>query len=262
MKKGIIFLILFSLSTAKLFANRTIGFSLGYSENMEFPQKIIIEELHFTTDNFSVYIAEHSGQKLQIGASYNLPINKLLNHRFLIDTSLTYGSSCESSHSTYGSSYNTYNHTSALSGWSGLGYMFNANLAKPIDPKPTTHIALYLDLSLGVQLAVAYSPYFATALFSITPLCEVIAGIQFKNLEAQTYMSFITEQAKEWKAVPTIGAKALLTIGNSHRLGADIFIKFAEFLTDPSTLVCAFGVRILYEYKIPETTKRATNENT
>ncbi len=65
MKKGIIFLILFSLLAANLFANKTIGFSLGYSENMEFPQKIV-EELHFTTDNFSIYIAEHSGQNCKL----------------------------------------------------------------------------------------------------------------------------------------------------------------------------------------------------
>ncbi len=270
MKKALLYLILFSILTPSLFADRTIGFSLVYSQNMEFPQKLV-EELNFTNNNFSIYALEHGGQKLLLGASYNLAINRILSHRLMIDTSITYGSSYGSSYrssygSSYGNSYNTpmqsscdtsHSHSYALSGWSGLGYMFNALLTKS-----TTYVALYLELSLGAQLAVAYSPYFATVLFSITPICETIAGIQFKDFEALTYMSFVTAQAKEWKAVPTIGAKALITIKESHRLGGEVFIKFAEFLTDTSTLVSAFGVRMLYEYKIFETTKRATNENT
>lgn len=238
----LILLLLITAVIPNVFAQQTVGASLTYSPNMEFSQRII-EEVNYTNGNFSFHAVEHSGQKLLVGTTYDIPINKLLSHRLLADFSLTYGQ-------TYGTS-----------GWTGLGYMIDLLLAKG---------AVYIDLALGAQLALAYSPYFATTLFSATPLCEAIAGLKLSGFEALAYMSFCIPSCKEWKAIPSVGAKAFVKIADSqteysHWLGAETFIKFAEYLTDPRTMVSAFGVRILYEYRyesrINGTTKEATNEN-
>jgi len=227
MRKWFFFVVLFSLALFRLLAERTVGISLTYSPNVEFSQRIV-EGVRFDNSNYSVYLIEHGGQKILLGASYDIKSNDWLRHEFIVDSSFTYG----------------------LCGWSGLGYMFNLFLAKN---------SVFLNVALGTQLAVAYGPYFGKALFSLTPLCEIEAGINFRSFEALAYMSFSTPYGKEWKAIPSVGAKALVKIENSYWLGGEVFVKFAEYLANPRTMVSAFGVRILCEYQMGdnESTKRA-----
>lgn len=217
--KKILAVISIALATFVAIYASTIGISLSYSHNMEYPQKII-EEIKYINQDFSIRVIEHSGRELRLDTQYIVSTNKFLHHRFLFNSSFTY---------------------ETVGGWSGLGYMAQLLLQGEI---------LYLGISAGAQISLAYSAYFSKLLFTASPIIEVVGGMDFDKFEFFAYMSLVSPFERDWKTTPTLGAKALVYIASSHWLGAEAFIKFAEYLTDTRTLVEAFGLRLTCEVRL------------
>lgn len=216
MKRGLFVLLAFAYGMACIYA-ADIGFSLSYSPNMEFPQRLV-EAVLYKEGPWSFDIVEHGGRKADVSVLYNLDGTGLLSHSILANTSYSYG----------------------LCGWSGLGYMLGMQYSKG---------PFGLCMSIGVQLAAAYGPYFGDVLFSITPLAETVLKLKTKNFEANAYMSFVSPHCREWKAVPTIGGSFAAKAFGSYWVGGEAFVKYAEFLTDTRTMVSAFGIRLSCQYR-------------
>ncbi len=138
-------------------------------------------------------------------------------------------------------------------GWSGLGYMLNLLLQGD---------NIYLGISAGAQISLAYSTYFSQLLFTASPVIEVVGGLDFDKFEFFAYMSLVSPFERDWKTTPTLGAKALVYLASSHWIGAEVFIKFAEYMTDTRTLVDAFGLRISCEVRLDSANGTIHNANT
>lgn len=144
MKRGLSLLFVLVLVLGATYA-RTIGVSLSYSPNMEFPQRLV-EAVSYKEGPWSFDMVEHGGRKADVSVQYNPTTSSLLSHRILANTSYSYG----------------------LCGWSGLGYMLGVDYRRGL---------FELGLDIGAQLAAAYGPYFGGFLFSVTPLAKAVVGI-------------------------------------------------------------------------------------
>ena len=216
MKRGLFVLLAFACGMACIYA-ADVGVSLSYSPNMEFPQRLV-EGVSYQDGDWLIHVIEHGGRKADVSVQYTPKGNSLWEHRFLVNTSYSYG----------------------LCGWSGLGYMLRMQYSKGL---------FNLHMSLGVQLAASYGPYFGDVLFSITPLAETVLKLETKRFEANAYMSFVSPYCREWKAVPTIGGSFVAKVFGPYWIGGDAFVKYAEFLTDTRTMVSAFGIRLSCQYR-------------
>lgn len=216
MKRGLSFLSIMVIVLGVSYA-RTVGVSLSYSPNMEFPQRLV-EAVSYKEGPWCFDMVEHGGRKTDVSVQYNPKTSSILAHRVLANTSYSYG----------------------LCGWSGLGYMLGVEYRRGL---------LELGLDIGVQFAVAYGPYFEDVLFSITPLARAVVGVASAGFEANAYMSFTTPFGREWKAVPTVGGKVAIGVLDPYWIGTEAFVKYAEFLTDTRTMVSAFGIRLSCEYR-------------
>lgn len=196
---------------------RTLGFSLSYSPNMEFPQRLV-EAVSYKDGPWSFDMVEHGGRKADFSVQYSSRGNSRLGHRFLANTSYSYG----------------------LCGWSGLGYMLEMQYSKGL---------LGFCMSLGVQLAAAYGPFYGNVLFSVTPLAKAVIEASSQDFEANAYMSFVSPCCREWKAVPTVGGAFVAKVLGPYWIGGEVFVKYSEFLTDTRTMVSAFGLRLSCEYR-------------
>ena len=210
-RKIIISVILILLSLTTLFG-LDISLVTSYENSTSFTDKVKIS-VGLTTDQINVLISEYGLKKIDIDArighfkTNDFFINGLLN------TSYSYG----------------------LGGYSGMGVLFNYSLLAK---------AFSFKIALGAQGTVSYGPYQSAALFSITPLVEASIGLALKNFSSSIYLSFSDPFEREWKALPTIGLKALISISNFTSVSADAFAHFAEYLVDPVTLIMSYGFRL------------------
>lgn len=216
MKRGLFVLLALTCGMACICAV-DVGVSLSYSPNMEFPQRLV-EGISYQDGDWLIHAIEHGDRKADVSVQYTSKGNSLWEHRFLANTSYSYG----------------------LCGWSGLGYMLRMQYSKGL---------FSLHMSLGVQIAAAYGPYFGDVLFSITPLAETVLKLETKRFEANVYMSFVSPYCREWKAVPTVGGSFVAKVFGPYWIGGDAFVKYAEFLTDTRTMVSAFGIRLSCQYR-------------
>ncbi len=216
MKRGFAVQIVLVLALGFVYA-RTFGFSLSYSPNMEFQQRLV-EGVSYKEGPWSFDIVEHGGCKADFSVLYNPAGTSLLFHSIFANTSYSYG----------------------LCGWSGLGYMLGMQYSKGM---------LGFCISLGVQIAAAYGPFFGDVLFSITPLAKAVIEASSQNFEANAYMSFVSPYCREWKAVPAVGGSFAAKVYGPYWIGGEAFVKYAEFLTDTRTMVSAFGIRLSCQYR-------------
>ena len=122
-----------------------------------------------------------------------------------------------------------------LGGFTGLGFLARYNYENQ---------NFTFKFGVGVQTAISYGQYQEKALFAFTPLVEASIGVLVKNINASMYLDFADPYEREWKALPTIGLKAVVSATKCISISANLFVKFAEYLVDPVTLVMAYGFRL------------------
>ena len=210
-RKIILGVILILLSLTTIFA-LDVSLVASYESSTSFTDKIRVSA-GIADEYYDVLISEYGLKKIDIDAR----IGHFKTNGFfingLLSTSYSYG----------------------FGGYSGVGVLFNYSLLAK---------AFTFRIALGAQGAVAYGPYQSAALFSVTPLVEASIGLAFKSVSSSLYLSFADPFEREWKALPTIGLKALISISNTTSVSANAFVHFAEYLVDPVTLIMSYGFRL------------------
>jgi hypothetical protein len=184
----------------------------SYENNTSFEDKLKVS-IGLSGEGYRILLSEHSIKKIDLDVR--------LGH--------------EKANGFYFIGLANSSYSYALGGFSGLGFL--ANYALKIE-------AFTFKFAAGIQAAVSYSPYQEKALFSFTPLVEGVVAIELERFKASIYLNFADPYEREWKALPTIGLKTEFSTSSFLSISADAFVKFAEFMTDPVTLIMAYGFRL------------------
>ena len=219
MKKVALILVFFLLCVGNLVALNKPNVKLkeaslvtSYENNTSFEDKLKVS-IGLSGEGYRILLSEHSIKKIDLDVRLG---NEKANGFYFI-----------------GLANSSYSY--ALGGFSGLGFL--ANYALKIE-------AFTFKFAAGIQAAVSYSPYQEKALFSFTPLVEGVVAIELERFKASIYLNFADPYEREWKALPTIGLKALISISNTTSVSANAFVHFAEYLVDPVTLIMSYGFRL------------------
>lgn len=213
-RKTVLIVIISILCACALFGLdlKQVQFAMSYEKCSSFKDSVKITA-GISGDNYDVLISEYGLKKIDIDGRIG---HEKYNGFFwtgLANTSYSYG----------------------LGGWSGLGVLFNYALNVQW---------FYLKVGLGAQAAVSYSQYQEQPLFALSPLLDAQLGVTLKAFNASIYLNLADPYEREWKAVPTIGIKTKVEVLGCNIIFADFFIKFAEYMVDPITLITGYGVRI------------------
>jgi hypothetical protein len=211
MRKVALSFILILLSVSTVFS-LDVNMATSYEKCTSFEESVKIS-VGLTADNYDVLISEYGLKKIDIDARIGHEKENGFFTTGLVNSSYSY----------------------ELGGWSGLGFLFNYAYT-------TQHF--YLKFGLGIQSAVSYSQYQSRALFAFTPLVDLSLGITVKDINAMAYLNLSDPYEREWKALPTVGLKVEYTALEYSNIFVDVFVKFAEYMTDPVTLVMGYGCRI------------------
>jgi hypothetical protein len=164
-------------------------------------------------EGYSVLISEYSIKKIDVDARIGHQKSNGFSVLGLVNTSYSYG----------------------LGGFTGLSFLARYSYEGQ-------HFTF--KFGAGVQAAISYGQYQEKALFAFTPLVEASIGVLVKKINASIYLDFADPYEREWKALPTIGLKAVVSATKCISISANLFVKFAEYLVDPVTLVMAYGFRL------------------
>ena len=211
MRKIVLGFLLLLLSISTLFGLE-VNLVTSYENSTSFIDKVRVS-VGLADDYYDVLVSEYGLKKIDVNAR----IGRYKENGFFVT-------------GIVGTSY-SYN----LGGYSGIGVLFNYSLMAK---------AFIFRIALGTQGAVSYGPYQSAALFSLTPLVEASIGLALKSFSSSLYLSFADPFEREWKALPTIGLKALISISSSTSISANAFAHFAEYLVDPVTLIMSYGFRL------------------
>ena len=106
-----------------------------------------------------------------------------------------------------------------------------------------------IGYGLGLQLSVLWSDLLGDPLFAISPIIDANIGFHFGPVDFIGYLTMDHIAEREFKALPVIGATLSWRIGGHSTIYADAYLKMAEYLMDPTTMISGWAVRVGYIYR-------------
>ena len=219
MKKVALALIFLMLCICNAFALEQVVLNASYEKCTSFEDSIKIS-VGVKGENYNVIISEHGIKKIDVDSRIGHQKDNGFSITGLVNTSYSYG----------------------LGGFTGLGFIASYSYESQ---------NFIFKFGAGAQAAISYGQYQEKALFAFTPLVEASIGAIVKNISASIYLDFADPYEREWKSLPTIGIKVLVPTTKYCKISANLFVKFAEYLVDPVTLVMAYGFRLgcVFDYE-------------
>ncbi len=106
-----------------------------------------------------------------------------------------------------------------------------------------------LGYGLGVQVGILASDLIKGPLFSLSPIIDANIGLHFGPVDLTAYLTMDHRAEREFKALPVLGATFSWRIGGHSTIYADAYMKMAEYLMDPTTIISGWAVRVGYIYR-------------